>query len=269
MTFIENTTDGVVYMTAPNIETAHAFTTRFGGVSQGIYASLNLGQNFADDRSNVLKNYELVCRALGVSEEDIVFSRQVHGAAVRVVSREDRGALFSGATQEADALITCESGVALTVFVGDCLPILLHDPVRGAIGAVHAGWRGTAADIAGAAVRRMTGEFGCSPADIRAAIGPGISKCCYETDRDVSDAMHKLLGERAETCVTARGDKYMVDLKEANRLLLMMSGITGIMVSDECTSCSSDKYWSHRRTNGKRGSQAAIIVTSHSYERTP
>ena len=249
-------------MTAQNIKTKHAFTTRIGGASRGIYSSLNLGQNLSDEHAHVKDNYALVCSALGIKEEYIVCSKQIHGAIVRVVTREDRGRLYECSEPEADALITRDSGVALVVFVSDCVPILLHDPVRRVIGAVHAGWRGTAADITGVAVQRMSDEFGCLPADIRAAIGPSISACCYETDRDVADAMQSRLSENADTVISMRGEKYMVDLKEANRLLLRKAGVCEITISDECTSCSSEKYWSHRRTNGRRGSQTAIIVAS-------
>ena len=145
------------------------------------------------------------------------------------------------------------------VFTADCTPILLHDPVCGVIGAVHAGWRGTAANIAGNAVRVMSGRFGCNASDIRAAIGPCISKCCYETDSDVAGAICGMLPEAPGSCVFVRGEKYMADLKAANRLMLIKAGLSDIAVSRECTSCQNDKYWSHRRTNGKRGSQAAII----------
>jgi YfiH family protein len=146
------------------------------------------------------------------------------------------------------------------VFSADCVPILLHDPIRNVVGAIHAGWRGTAENIAGDTVRKMVSEFGCAPGEISAAIGPCISKCCYETDRDVVSALIKALGEEeAAGCITTNNSKYMVDLKETNRLLLQRSGLCDIMVSEECTSCQNDKYWSHRRTNGQRGSQAAII----------
>ena len=161
---------------------------------------------------------------------------------------------------ESDGMITREAGVALMVFTADCVPILLHEPVRGAIGAIHAGWRGTAKDIAGAAVRKMVEEFGCSPAQMKAAIGPAISKCCYETDSEVPDALRDILAIAAQDCIAIRGDKYAIDLKEANRLLLLRAGLTDIVVSDECTSCLGSKYWSHRRTKGIRGSQAAVIL---------
>lgn len=260
MALIENESAGIVYMTAPNIQTSHMFTTRLGGVSKGEFESLNLGLKLGDDRDSVLKNYTLICDILGISPEDIVFSSQIHSARIRLVTRSDRGSVHEASAHAADGLITCDAGVALMVFTADCVPILLHDPVRGAIGAIHSGWRGTALDIAGEAVIKMSGEFGCSPADINAAIGPCISKCCYEVGSDVKDALYSKLGTVAKGCIAARGEKYMVDLKEANKILLTRAGIRNITISDECTSCRSDKYWSYRRTNGKRGSQAAIVA---------
>jgi len=221
MGFTENNQDGVVYMTAPNIQTTHAFTTRFGGVSSGIFESMNLAFRTGDPPENVKENYSVLCRALGISTEDIVCSNQVHSDYIRIATRDDCVGLFSPAqsalakAHRADGLITQSPGVALMIFTADCVPILLHDPVLGVIGAVHAGWRGTAMDIAATAVRLMKSRFNCSPADIRAAIGPCISKCCYETDSDVADAIRETLPDAADDCLTRSGDKYMVDLKEA------------------------------------------------------
>jgi YfiH family protein len=256
--FVQQTAHDVMYMTAPNIAAAHAFTTRAGGVSQGVYSSLNLGQNRGDDPVCVRENYLRISRALDIHYEDIVCFRQVHGNCVKVVTREDRGGIFIASPREADGIVTQEDGVALMVFSADCVPILLHDPVRGVIGAVHAGWRGTAADIAGEAVRRMQDVFGC--ADIHAAIGPCISKCCFETDIDVRDALYNVLGDETGSFVEIRGSKFMIDLKEANRRLLGRAGVRDIEISDECTFCNPDKYWSHRRMKTGRGSQAAIIA---------
>ena len=258
--FKEVTNNGISYMTATNIHTKHAFTTRFGGVSRGIFESLNLGLSLGDDTGSVKENYSLICGALAIDEKALVRTNQVHGALIRVVSSEDRGKIYLTPDHESDGLATRETGVALIVYTGDCVPILLHDPVKNAIGAVHAGWRGTTADIAGAAVKKMSDEFGCSPENIKAAIGPCISRCCYETGRDVTDSLVKALGTEADRCISERGGKYMVDLKEANRHMLVRAGLTDITISDECTSCSSDKYWSHRKTKGRRGSQAAIIA---------
>lgn len=246
-------------MTSSNIGTPHAFTTRIGGVSGGVFASLNLSAGVGDDFAAVRENYAILRRALGMTAGIFTCSKQVHGANIRIAEKEERGEPPPPPDIGADGMITCETGLALMVFTADCVPILLHDPVRGAIGAVHAGWRGTTAGIAIAAVRAMADAFGCVPVDIRAAIGPCISKCCYETDSDVADALRAQLGATAERCIERRGSKYMIDLKEANRILLEHAGLRDIEVSDECTSCLSDKYWSHRKTNGLRGSQAAII----------
>ena len=260
MSFIKHTVDGITYMNAANICTTHAFTTRFGGVSDGVYCSLNLGIGSGDNPALIRENYETLCRSLDISTDSLVGTRQVHGSHIRIVTDEDCGKLFVQESLEADGMITQEPNVALIVFTADCTPILLYDPTRGVVAAIHSGWRGTASDIAGKSVRKMVEEFGCVPTQIKAAIGPCISRCCYETDCDVSDALHKTLGIASKDCISERTGKFMVDLKVANRLLLQRAGLVDISVSDECTSCRNDKYWSHRRTDGRRGSQAAIII---------
>jgi len=249
-------------MASANIGVRHGFTTRVGGVSTGIFESLNLAQRADDEFENVKENYDRVCEVLGISSDDIVCSTQVHGTHIRVVNRDDCGKLFTSNTYQADGLISQTPGVALMVFVADCVPVLLYDPVKKVAGAIHAGWRSTVADISGISVEKMKSEFGCSPESIIAAIGPSISKCCFETDSDVPEALLKTLDHKAKRCFTQKGNKYFVDLKEANRLMLELAGLKDIVVSDECTSCCSDKYWSHRRTHGRRGSQAAVIVVS-------
>ena len=260
--FSEITAHGVKYMTSPNIDCPHAFTTRFGGVSGGVFEALNLGQSLGDDLVSVKSNYNILCDTIGISIDDIVKSSQVHGNNVRIVTKKDCGKLFSTDTPAADGLITNEKNVALIVYTADCVPILLHDPLRNVICAIHAGWRGTALNIVGEAVQKMANEFKCSLANIKAAIGPCISKCCYETSQDVPDALHKILGKATDSCVVPRNGKYMVDLKEANNLMLKKAHVKDIAISDECTSCLSDKYWSHRKSNINRGSQASIIVNN-------
>ncbi|MCL2426266.1 MAG: peptidoglycan editing factor PgeF [Oscillospiraceae bacterium] len=259
MSFIKNNVDEIVYMTSSNINTTHAFTTRFGGVSTGIYKSLNLAQRANDDFVNVKENYSLLCSALGISTDNIVCSTQVHGTNVRVVTQDDRCGLLQPNSHQSDGLITNSTNVALMVFTADCVPILLHDPVKKVIGAVHAGWRSAVADITGMAVKKMQSEFGCTPLDIKAAIGPCISKCCFETDADVATSVRDALPNYYDSCVASQVNKFMIDLKEINRIMLSNAGIADISVSDECTSCLSDKYWSHRKTKGQRGSQAALI----------
>lgn len=211
---------------------------------------------------SVRRNYEILGSALGFNPDRLVFSRQVHGSNVRTVTKEDLLSPFESIPYEADGLITAEEDVPLIIFTADCVPILLYDPVGRAIGAVHAGWRGSVMDIAGKAVRQMAHSFGSRPSDIHAAIGPCISGCCFETGYDVADAVSRLLGSDASRFVTPRGEKYMVDLKGINSLLLEQVDIKSenIEISPDCTSCLNAKYWSHRVTNGHRGSQASVIM---------
>lgn len=262
MPLTESTIGGLPVITASTITVPHAFTTRVGGASCGIYESLNLGHKEGDCAEHVRRNYNILATAIGFDPDKIVFTHQVHGSVVRVAQSHDRQAPFARVPYDADGLVTAEKGVPLMIFSADCVPILLHDPVRGAVGAVHAGWRGTVSDIVGNAVRTMTQAFDCNPTDIRAAIGPCISQCCFETDEDVKQAVLNLLEADARTFIKPRGDKYFIDLKGINNLLLRRAGllIPHIEVSDECTSCSCDKYWSHRASKGQRGCQAAVIL---------
>ena len=249
------------YITAENLAPRHCFTTRHGGVSEGYLASLNLGIHRGDDPENVVRNYEILGSSLGFDIHDLVFTRQTHTNIVRVVDQTNRGeGLFREVEPECDALVTATPGLALAAFTADCTPILLHDPVTGAVGAVHAGWRGTVADIAGNAVRAMCESFGAKPENIRAAIGPNIAACCFETDRDVPDAVRSALGEEAEAYITRTGEKYHVDLKGVNAALLRRAGVRNVEISTDCTACCPDRFWSHRRVGNDRGSLAAIIV---------
>ena len=187
------------YLTSDVLDgAAHCFSTRFGGVSEGALASLNLGTHRGDRPENVLENYARLGRAVGFAPEETVFTKQVHSALVERVGRADCGrGLQREAEHGVDGLVTNEPGVALTIFSADCTPVLLFDPIARAIGAAHAGWRGTAAGIAARAVEAMQREFGCRPENIRAAIGPCIGPCCFETDADVPDAMRAALGSEA------------------------------------------------------------------------
>lgn len=192
----------------------------------------------------------------------MVKNHQVHGTLVRSVTEADAQPPEAVPDFDADGLVTDEEGVTLTVFSADCLPVLFYDPVRRCIAAVHAGWRGTAAGIAAEAVEAMTRRYGCKAENIRVAIGPGISVCCFETTEDVPAALRATLGDTAEQCITDHGSgKFHVDLKKANRLWLERAGVdtAHIAVSEACTACDLHTFWSHRRTGNVRGSMAAMI----------
>ena len=248
------------YLTAEDIAVPHCFTTRYGGVSEGIFASMNIAIKEGETEENVRRNLTVLADALDFDLGQLVCSHQTHSDIVRVVTKADHISIFHRDYPECDALITNDPGVALMIFTADCTPLLLYDPVTGAVGAAHAGWRGTAADIAGKTVRAMVERFGCEAKNIRAAIGPNIAQCCFETDADVPQAMGALLGAAAESCIRTQGDKYYVNLKEINALLLRRAGVEQVEISTDCTACQPQRFWSHRITKGQRGSQGAIIV---------
>lgn len=240
----------------------HGFSTRGGGVSAPPWDSLNLGVGRGDDDSAVRENYRRFCGAVGISAERAVLSRQIHETTVRLCTAEDAGkGLFSPRDYTADALITQEPALPLVVFSADCGILLLHDPVAQAAGAVHAGWRGCAAGIVEQTVQAMAAVFGSRPENIRAAIGPCIGQCCFETDGDVPAAMRAALGADAEPYIAVKGPKWHVDLAGLNRRWLLRAGLLPehIDVCGLCTACHPELFWSHRKMGNARGAQIAAI----------
>ena len=248
------------YLTAEGITCPHCFTTKLGGVSTGVMAGLNIAIKDGETRENVQKNLEILGSALGFEISDLVLTRQIHSDIVRVVTRSDCNGCIHRDYPECDALVTKDAGVALMIFTADCTPLLFHDPVTGAVGAAHAGWRGTAARIGAKVVEAMVREFGCDPANIHTAIGPNVGPCHFETDADVPEAMLASYGDEAKAYIRSKGDKFYLDLKAINALSLRRAGVQHIEISDHCTMCQPHRYWSHRITGSQRGSQGAIIV---------
>ena len=248
------------YLTAEGIDTPHCFTTRFGGVSAGIFDSMNIAVKEGEWDENVRENLTILGSALGFRLEDIIATRQTHSDIVRVVTRADHRGPFHRDYPECDGLVTNEPGLALLIYTADCTPLLFHDPVTGTVGAAHAGWRGTVAGIGAKVVEAMVEHFGCDPGNIRAAIGPNIGGCCFETDADVPQAILAAYGPEAEQYIRPVGPKYYVNLKEINALSLRRAGVARIDISDDCTACQPSRFWSHRVTQGRRGSQGAVIV---------
>ena len=248
------------YLTAEGIAVPHCFTTRYGGVSTGIFDSLNIAIKEGETEENVRQNLTILGDALGFGLNDLVLTRQTHSDIVRVVGRGDCRGCFHRDYPECDAVVTNDPGVALMVFTADCTPMLFHDPVTGAVGAAHAGWRGTASAIGPKTVAAMVAHFGCRPENIRVAIGPNVGFCHFETDADVPEAMVAAFGSEAEQFIRSNGEKYYVNLKEINALILRRCGVRHIEISESCTMCQPQRFWSHRVTRGARGSQGAIIV---------
>ena len=163
---------------------------------------------------------------------------------------------------EADGIVTNVKGLPILCMVADCVPVLLWDGEHGVAGAIHCGWRSSVTDILKNALEQM-GTLGAEPACTRAAIGPSIGACCFETDDDVPQAIQTYLSGDTAGLFTRRPDgKTLVDLRAANARRLLQLGLDPehIDISHECTMCSHDKYWSHRYTKGRRGSQGAVIV---------
>ncbi len=243
---------------------AHGFSTRLGGCSPMPWDSLNLGSSLGDDPARVDENFCRFCTALGTRVSAVVKNKQVHSCLIRRVGQDDAVRRPSDpAVFSADGLVTNEPGVCLTVFSGDCIPVLLYDPVARCIAAAHAGWRGTAGGIAARAVEAMAAYYGSRPENVLAAIGPGIGPCCFETHRDVPDAVRAQLGAQADPYITplAQPGTFRVDLKALNAHWLRRAGVTPghIACSDRCTACGLDEFWSHRIQGRERGSMAAMI----------
>ena len=267
MEITERTRNSVTFFAADGIDAAggaaHGFSTRLGGVSQGMWESLNLGPSRGDDPDHVRENYRRFFAAIGADGSKLAMTNQVHGGVVRCVTTADiKADPCEKVNYEADGLMTDLPGVALIVYSADCIPILFYDPVRRVIAAVHAGWRGTAAGIAAAAVERMRDVYGSRQEDILAAIGPGIGPDCFETHEDVPNAMTAALSTAVLRHIKIKENgKFAVDLKNINAMRLEQAGLdpAHIAVSGVCTACAPDKFWSHRKLGTSRGSMAAAI----------
>lgn len=246
---------------------AHAFSTRLGGVSRAPFATLNLGTSVGDDPAAVAENRRRFYGRVGLPPDRIVRVRQVHGNAVLVVSaglaaRPGFPDFLADGSHEFDGLVTDLPDVGLAVSTADCTPILILDPVHGAVGAVHAGWPGTAARIAVEVLSAMRRAYATDPADCVVAIGPGIRGCCYEVDLPVTAAMAEALPTWETCAVPARPGHWRLDLAKVNRALLESAGVPGRQIEDLglCTACRNDLFFSHRAEHGNTGRMLNVIV---------
>jgi YfiH family protein len=236
---------------------AQGFSTRAGGVSAAPFDTLNLGGKWGDAAAAVVENRRRFQRAVGAAGP-LYVARQVHGAAVvRVEAGADPEAI---ARQEADVLCTDAPGLALGVFVADCIPALLADPRTGAVAAAHAGWRGTVAGVLPAAVQALA-ALGARPGELRVALGPAIGPCCFEVGAEVVAAFTPALAAAVRPSPEGKPDKWHVDLKAANRLLLERAGVdpAAIDAGTECTSCDHSRFYSFRRDGSSTGQMMGVI----------
>ena len=260
---------GVVWLSYPAFEKfpdiVQAFSTRLGGVSQGIYSSMNLSFTRGDDDAAVHENYRRFAAAVGFEAEDIVTSDQTHTANVRVITEEDRGNGITKPRQytDVDGMITNVPGLVLATFYADCVPLYFVDPVHHAIGLSHSGWRGTVAKIGAVTVERMREEYGSDPGDIYSAIGPSICQDCYEVSEDVIQEFRNAFGRKDWDVLFYRKEngKYQLNLWEANRIIMQEAGIREehISMPGICTCCNPEFLFSHRASHGKRGNLGAFL----------
>lgn len=240
-----------------------AFSTRIGGVSEGEFAAMNLGFGRGDSDENVQENYALMAEALGIDELSFVTGAQDHNINLRRVGEAEKGlGVWKKYDKKSiDGLCTNTPGVALTIYCADCVPLYFIDPVKRAIALSHAGWKGTAAGMAEATVKRMKKEFGSEAKDIRAAIGPSICKSCFEVDEPVARVFLEL--PNSDKFVEDTNDgKFHIDLWECNRQSMLKAGVLpeNITLGDVCSMEESDLVFSHRKTRGRRGSNAAVMI---------
>ncbi len=243
----------------------HGFTTRRGGVSSFPYHTLNMALHVGDHPDHVRANRAVACAAIDINPADLVAAMQVHGSRVEVVGPEHRGrgALdYDTAIPDTDALITDRPGLPLSSYYADCVPILLYDPVKTCIGLAHAGWRGTVRRIASKTVARMMEAYGCHPGNILAGIGPSIGPCCYQVDMPVQQALAKGFPDWQELLKPAGPDRWLLDLWETNRKVLLDAGIKPehITAARLCTACRTDLFFSYRVEQGKTGRMASLIM---------
>ena len=244
----------------------HGFSTRFGGVSEGCYSSMNLSFTRGDQEEAVRENFRRIGAAIGVRCEDMVFSQQTHTTNVRVVKEEDRGMGFARPLEykDVDGLVTNVPGICLVTFYADCVPLYFVDPVKKVIGLSHSGWRGTEGKIGKKTVERMESEYGCDPANILAAVGPSICQDCYEVSEEVIQQFQQQfpVSDWDQLFYQKENGKYQLNLWKANERIFKESGIREdhIAVTNICTHCNSDILYSHRTTGDKRGNLAAFLA---------
>ena len=268
-TLKRNVSGDMEYLTFPSLEETgmvrHLFSTRIGGVSQGIFASMNLSYVRGDRKEAVDENFRRVAEALGCGVEDFVCSDQTHTVNVRRVTQGDKG---KGVTvpkdyTDVDGLITNERGIVLATFFADCVPLYLVDTKNRAIGLSHSGWRGTAGRMGARTLDAMKRAFGTEAKDVEAAVGPSICRDCYEISGDVAQQFRQAFPQEEweDFLLPKGGDKYLLDLWKANYYVFLAAGVPAekIHVTDICTCCNPDYLFSHRASHGKRGNLGAFL----------
>lgn len=241
--------ENLPYLQFKSVSTNHFITTRLGGVSSSPYSSLNLGFTSGDNPQSVLANRNLVAESFGTPLQDLVTAQQSHKNIIHVVTEKDRGkgaADDTSSIQGADALITNIPNIVLMVRTADCVPLLIFDPIKRAIGTIHAGWKGTAKEIAKKTVLTLKRTYNCNVRDLIVGIGPSIGICCFEVQKEI---LSQFKGTIDKSAIRIQDSKTYLDLPMINKLQLVEAGILAkhIEMSNLCTSCRNDIFFSARK----------------------
>ena len=239
----------------------HAFCTRLGGVSEGEYDSLNISFKEGDLESRVLQNWHRLAMAFAIPMDQFLTLNQVHGDDIFII--KPFGEYYpSSEAMNYDAIVTSRTNLAICIKTADCVPVFIVDRIKKIIAVVHAGWRGTALEITAKVVRLLIEKYGSSPPEILTAIGPSIGQCCFEVDNAAAKAFFEQKNNEVFLFPGAKPNKWMLDLAEANRRQILNCGIPGanIDVSDLCTSCRQDLFFSHRGSGGITGRQINFMM---------
>ncbi len=265
--------NNVTFMTFNNLKAQnikHGFSTRLGGVSEGVFDSLNLGFNRGDDDAKVHENFKRIAKALDMSYERMCLSKQTHTTNVIIVDEKDAG---NGIVRplpydNVDGLITNVKDMPLVTFYADCVPLFFYDPVNEVVALSHSGWRGTVGKIGKITIEKMSEAFGTSSKDVLCCIAPSICRNCYEVSSDVANAFIEAFGQDYRNQILRPSlfnpddkNKYMLDLWEACKLVFLEAGVPEehIEITDYCTRCNPKLFYSHRIMGSERGSLAAFI----------
>lgn len=266
----EVTKPPVTYLAFPLLEQTgavkHGFSTRIGGVSKGIYSTMNLSFSRGDREEAVHENFCRMAEALDVDASRFVFSRQTHTTNVQIVREEDAGKGYVRPFDydDVDGLVTNVPGITLVTFYADCVPLYIVDPVQKVIGLSHSGWRGTVGKIGLRTVEVMRQEYGCKPEDLYAAVGPSICQDCYEVSEDVVEQFRNAFAKECweDLFYEKEGGKYQLNLWKANEEVFLEAGILKehMAITNVCTCCNQEVLFSHRASMGKRGNCAAFLT---------
>ena len=267
---VEKEKNGVKYLSFPTLEKTgivkQLFSTRAGGVSEGIFSTMNFSFTRGDRKEHVLENYRRIAEILGCRLEDFVCADQTHTTNIRVVGREDggKGVVRQKDYADIDGLITNEKGIVLVTFFADCVPLYFVDPVKKVIGLSHSGWRGTVNRMGERTITKMEDVFGCRREDLITAIGPSICMSCYEVGEEVAEEFQAAFpkeAEQREILKKKENGKYLLNLWKANYYIMANAGVRpeNIAVTDIYTCCNADELFSHRKSMGKRGNLGAFL----------